>query len=93
MHEKGLGSKSQWGPYLSFLPEDMSHMIMYWEVSFFGGGGVGAPSPGPVQGGIGAGEGNTAGTGEVRGSWGQGSKAMEGGGARETAREGWGEMS
>lgn len=33
MHEKGLGPKSQWGPYLSFLPDDMSHMVMYWEVS------------------------------------------------------------
>jgi hypothetical protein len=32
MYERALGSKSKWGPYLSFLPTDMTHMIMYWEV-------------------------------------------------------------
>lgn len=32
MHEKALGSKSKWGPYLSFLPQDLSHMIIYWTV-------------------------------------------------------------
>jgi hypothetical protein len=33
MYEKALGSKSLWGPYLSFLPSDLSHMIIFWEVS------------------------------------------------------------
>lgn len=32
MYEKALSSKSQWEPYLSFLPNDMSHMPIYWTV-------------------------------------------------------------
>jgi hypothetical protein len=39
LYEKALGSKSQWGPYLSFLPSDLSHMIIFWEVSQCVGGG------------------------------------------------------
>jgi hypothetical protein len=32
MYERALGSRSRWAPYLSFLPNDLSHMIVYWEV-------------------------------------------------------------
>lgn len=32
MYEKALGPQSKWGPYLSFLPTDLSHMIIYWTV-------------------------------------------------------------
>ncbi|GAX84660.1 hypothetical protein CEUSTIGMA_g12081.t1 [Chlamydomonas eustigma] len=31
MHERKLGKKSKWNAYLSFLPEDMSHIPMFWE--------------------------------------------------------------
>ncbi|KAG2499217.1 hypothetical protein HYH03_002797 [Edaphochlamys debaryana] len=30
MYEKNLGSKSRWGPYLDLLPDDMTHMPLYW---------------------------------------------------------------
>eukprot|EP00879_Flechtneria_rotunda_P024936 GHRR01026463.1.p1 GENE.GHRR01026463.1~~GHRR01026463.1.p1 ORF type:complete len:411 (+),score=150.34 GHRR01026463.1:832-2064(+) len=33
MYEKALGKKSNWEPYLSFLPTDMTHMPIYWEDS------------------------------------------------------------
>jgi hypothetical protein len=32
MYEKALGTKSGWAPYLAFLPDDMSHMPLYWTV-------------------------------------------------------------
>lgn len=33
MHEKALGKRSRWGPYLAFLPDDMTHMLPCWTVS------------------------------------------------------------
>jgi hypothetical protein len=33
MVEKARGTKSSWGPYLAFLPADMTHMPLHWEVS------------------------------------------------------------
>lgn len=32
MAEAAKGSKSKWADYLSFIPRDMSHMPMNWEV-------------------------------------------------------------
>ena len=32
MAERALGPRSKWGPYLSFLPDSMDHMPVYWEV-------------------------------------------------------------
>jgi hypothetical protein len=32
MHERALGPKSRWAPYLAFLPAAMGHMPVYWEV-------------------------------------------------------------
>lgn len=33
MYERSLGADSAWGPYLSVLPSDLSHMLVYWDVS------------------------------------------------------------
>ena len=32
MYEKGLRSKSRWSPYIDFMPDDTSHLPMYWAV-------------------------------------------------------------
>jgi hypothetical protein len=32
MAEKAAGKRSVWAPYLRFIPDDLSHMPMYWEV-------------------------------------------------------------
>lgn len=34
MAEAAKGARSRWAPYLSFLPRDMSHLPMFWTVSW-----------------------------------------------------------
>lgn len=34
MYEKVRGKESRWAPYLGLIPDDMTHMPLYWKVQY-----------------------------------------------------------